>query len=172
MQQLIHLPCPPLTDCAMRASMVLRPSNNCGQEAERQFRGVRGSTCLCEMTPPLPSSLLPGPADISSERIPMSRSRGFAMNGLTVHSSSISGSPGAGADGTLKKRIAQMLRFGQGAPVGHWGGRLVWQPRDAKRLQVCWRVSHRDDPRTVEAEWIGAFKSLHGGKRPFANLQG
>ena len=82
------------------------------------------------------------------------------------------GQSGSRSSGTLKKRIAQMLRFGQRAAVGHRGGRLVWQLRDAERLQVCWRALHGDDPRTVEAEWIGAFKSLYGGKRPFANLQG
>ena len=82
------------------------------------------------------------------------------------------GQSGSGSSGTLKRRIAQMLRFGQGVPVGHWGGRLVWQLCDAERLQVCWRALHGDDPRTVEAEWIGVFKSLYGGKRPFANLQG
>ena len=82
------------------------------------------------------------------------------------------GQSGSGSSGTLERRIAQMLRFGQGAPVGHWGGRLVWQLRDAERLQVCWRALFGDDPRTVEAEWIAVFKSLHDGKRPFANLQG
>ena len=39
-----------------------------------------------------------------------------------------------------------MLRFGQEAPVGHWGGRLVWQLRYAERLQVCWRALHENDP--------------------------
>ena len=72
----------------------------------------------------------------------------------------------------MKKQGAQMLRFGQGAPVGHRCGGPVWLPRDADSLLVCWRALHGDDPRTVEAEWIGVFKSLHGRNRPFANLQG
>ena len=82
------------------------------------------------------------------------------------------GQSGSGSSRTLKRQIAQMLRFGQGAPIGHWGGRLVWQLRDAKRLKVGWRALHGDDPRSVEAEWIAVFKSRHDGKRPIANLQG
>ena len=81
------------------------------------------------------------------------------------------GQTGSGGNGTLKKRIADMIRFGQGARVGHWGGRLVWQPRGANQLLACWKVIREDDPRNVEKELIATFKSIYGGRRPFANLQ-
>ena len=72
---------------------------------------------------------------------------------------------------TLEKRIGEMIRFGQGDPVGHWGGRLIWQLRGADRLLVCWNEMPDDDPKKFETEMIKAFKSAHGGKRPFANLR-
>ena len=82
------------------------------------------------------------------------------------------GQSGRGSSGTLKNRIRQMLRFGRGARVDHWGGRLVWQLRDAEQLQVCWKEIRTGDPKVVETQWIQTFKSLYGGKRPFANLKG
>lgn len=64
------------------------------------------------------------------------------------------------------------MQFGQGEPIGHWGGRLIWQLKDAKDLIVCWKVLGKDEePREVEKEMIQAFKKGHDGKRPFANLQ-
>lgn len=82
------------------------------------------------------------------------------------------GQSGSGSSGTLKNRIRQMLRFGRGARVDHWGGRLVWQLRDAEQLQVCWKEIRTGEPKVVETQWIQTFKSLYDGKRPFANLQG
>ena len=61
--------------------------------------------------------------------------------------------------------------FGQGKPVGHWGGRLIWQLEDAKDLIVCWKVLEKEEPREEEKKMIQAFKKQHEGKRPFANLQ-
>ena len=73
---------------------------------------------------------------------------------------------------TLQSRIEQYMRFGQGEPIGHWGGRLIWQLADAKDLIVCWKVLGKDEePREVEKNIIQEFKKGHGGKRPFANLQ-
>lgn len=34
---------------------------------------------------------------------------------------------GNGSAATLKKRLKQYLDFGKGKPVGHYGGRLIWQ---------------------------------------------
>ena len=65
-----------------------------------------------------------------------------------------------------------MLQFGRGAPVGHWGGRLVWQLEDAERLVVCWKpVTDHRDPGAVETALIRSFKLAHGGRRPFGNLR-
>ena len=71
---------------------------------------------------------------------------------------------------TLRARIKQYLEFGRGIPVGHWGGRYVWQIDEAQRLMICWKPTPEKDPREVEKVLIGAFKQVYG-KLPFANLQ-
>ena len=77
---------------------------------------------------------------------------------------------GSGCSTTLQKRLGQYLRFGQGASAGHWGGRYIWQLADSKDLIVCWKPLSSDDPREVERQMIADFKTIHAGKRPFANL--
>ena len=81
------------------------------------------------------------------------------------------GQTGSGGRATLRRRIARMLRFGHGASVGHWGGRLIWQLKGSERLLVCWKPIAEPAPRKVESALIRSFKSMHGGKRPFANLR-
>ena len=69
---------------------------------------------------------------------------------------------------SLKKRLGQYMRFGNGANVGHWGGRFIWQLSDADQLVVCWKTT-KEGPRVVEAGYIQEFVSQYGC-RPFANL--
>lgn len=76
---------------------------------------------------------------------------------------------GSGTDATLKKRLRLYLRFGQQKPVGHWGGRLIWQIMNSKNLLVCWKPLISEEPRDVESRLIQEFIS-HYGKLPFANL--
>ena len=82
------------------------------------------------------------------------------------------GQSGSNSDGTLRKRIGQLIDFGQGKPVGHWGGRLMWQLQGADRLLVCWKEVVGADPEEPKKELIKAFKSGHSRRRPFANLRG
>lgn len=56
----------------------------------------------------------------------------------------------------LNKRLYQYLRFGLGCNVGHWGGRYIWQLKDAATLRVFWKET-ADDPRVVEQEMISDF---------------
>ena len=77
---------------------------------------------------------------------------------------------GTGSSSTLQKRLAQYLRFGQGVNVGHWGGRYIWQLADSRDLVVCWKPLISEAPREVERQMIADFKTIHAGKRPFANL--
>lgn len=76
-----------------------------------------------------------------------------------------------GSSVTLNKRLGLYLRFGQGANVGHWGGRYIWQLQDSRDLIVCWKRLSSDEPREVERQMIEDFKSSHSGRRPFANLR-
>lgn len=69
---------------------------------------------------------------------------------------------------SLRKRISQYLRFGDGKPVCHWGGRYIWQLADAQELIFCW-MPVDGDPDAVETEMICRFRE-HYGSRPFANL--
>lgn len=80
------------------------------------------------------------------------------------------GQSGSKSKGTLKRRIGQLIRFGQGRRVAHHGGRLIWQLRGTDRLLVCWKEMADDDPKEFKTDLIKEFKSKHGGQRPFANL--
>lgn len=71
---------------------------------------------------------------------------------------------------SLNKRLGTYLRFGEGKPVSHWGGRYIWQLKDSRELLVCWKETD-EIPRIVEKEMVAQFKKEHGGKRPFANLK-
>jgi len=68
----------------------------------------------------------------------------------------------------LRRRLIQFCDFGAGKPVGHWGGRLIWQLPDPSALRVAWLETPGEDPRAVEADLIARFRRIHG-KPPFAN---
>ena len=79
---------------------------------------------------------------------------------------------GGSSRATLRKRIGQYIRFGSGEPVGHWGGRYIWQLEDADNLLFCWRAAKEwEDAEELESDLIADFKVQHGGFRPFANLK-
>lgn len=70
---------------------------------------------------------------------------------------------------TLRTRLRQYIEFGSGKPVGHWGGRYIWQLEDSDELVVCWRASEDENPEEIELGLITAFRQEHGCL-PFANL--
>lgn len=72
-----------------------------------------------------------------------------------------------GKANNLQKRIGQLRRFGSGEPVGHWGGRYLWQLEDHRSLEIAWRTAA--DPSRFESEMIDDFVS-HFDALPFANL--
>lgn len=76
---------------------------------------------------------------------------------------------GNGSSATLKKRVKQYLDFGKGKPVGHYGGRLIWQLSHHKSLIVAWKVTRTTDPRDEERTLIKDFYGYYG-RLPFANL--
>ncbi len=73
----------------------------------------------------------------------------------------------AGSKATLRSRIRLLLEFGQGKPAKHYGGRYLWQLRQAAELRLAWKVG---DPDQLEQEVLAPFFS-HYGRLPFANLQ-
>lgn len=74
-----------------------------------------------------------------------------------------------GKANVLSRRIKQYLDFGAGKPIGHWGGRLIWQVEASDEFEVAWMPC--ENPRGVESSLIQAFLANHG-KLPFANLVG
>jgi hypothetical protein len=71
----------------------------------------------------------------------------------------------------LRKRLDEYRRHGAGIPVGHWGGRYVWQLADSDELLVAWKTTADGVARELERDMIAEFKTTHS-KRPFANLTG
>ncbi|MFA1701652.1 hypothetical protein ACDT10_01910 [Mycobacterium intracellulare] len=71
----------------------------------------------------------------------------------------------------LRKRLDEFRRFGSGAPIGHSGGRRIWQLADHAELLVGWRVADDIDAAKIETAMIAAFRAHHG-RLPFANMRG
>lgn len=70
----------------------------------------------------------------------------------------------------LRRRLKECAAFGASRPVGHWGGRYIWQLSDAGSLVVAWkRCGDGVDPFALEHELLGVFSSRHG-RLPFANI--
>lgn len=90
----------------------------------------------------------------------------WVVNTATVY---IGQAGGDDSSATLKKRLRQYLEFGKGKPVGHYGGRLIWQLENHKELLVAWKVV-LGNPREEEKKLIAEFHSFYG-KLPFANLK-
>lgn len=69
----------------------------------------------------------------------------------------------------LNNRVKQYIDFGSGKPVGHYGGRYIWQIESSDNLTVCWKDF--ENTREKEKEMILEFKDEHNGMLPFANLK-
>ena len=91
----------------------------------------------------------------------------WVSNGVVLYVGKASG----GSTATLRSRIKQFIQFGSGKPVGHYGGRYIWQIEGAEKLQVCWKPTPDQDPRAVEKALLASFETACG-RLPFANLQG
>lgn len=81
------------------------------------------------------------------------------------------GKAGAGAGGNrgLRKRIKEFAEFGRGRPVGHWGGRLLWQLAESQALIIAWKVLPGTEVDEAEAHYHASFRA-HYDRLPFANL--
>ena len=77
---------------------------------------------------------------------------------------------GPDSDATLQSRLLQFMKLGKGEPVGHWGGRLIWQIADSAGFVLCWKATPEEEPREVEKRLIREFVQRHL-TLPFANLR-
>nr|WP_231703839.1 hypothetical protein [Arthrobacter sp. zg-Y179] len=70
----------------------------------------------------------------------------------------------------LRKRITEFVRFGNGEPVGHWGGRCIWQLADSQDLRIAWLPVLDRLASEMETELIDQFVRTYTSL-PFANLR-
>jgi hypothetical protein len=77
------------------------------------------------------------------------------------------GSGNSGGRG-LRERLKEFRNYGDGRPVGHQGGRRIWQLADADQYVLAWLPTPGRDPEVIEAELIRAFVAVHG-RRPIGN---
>jgi hypothetical protein len=68
----------------------------------------------------------------------------------------------------LRRRLRHFADFGAGKPIGHWGGRLLWQLAESETLLVVWKETPGEIPVDAESALIAAFRATFG-KPPFAN---
>lgn len=75
-----------------------------------------------------------------------------------------------GKASNLKRRLSYYRRFGEGKKVSHYGGRYIWQIKNAMSdLIVCWKTTIGEDEDKIESDLISDFRVQYG-VRPFANL--
>lgn len=68
----------------------------------------------------------------------------------------------------LRRRLRQFAQFGAGKPIGHWGGRLIWQLTRSAELLIAWRETPGEVPKEVETTMLADFRAAYG-QSPFAN---
>ena len=82
------------------------------------------------------------------------------------------GKADAGSSGKrgLRKRIGEFVRFGQGEPVGHWGGRYIWQLSDSQDLRIAWLPVTDGSAKKAEVVLFDEFYANYT-QLPFANFR-
>jgi hypothetical protein len=76
-----------------------------------------------------------------------------------------------GKANNARRRLKQFAFFGAGKPIGHRGGRLIWQLPDVDELLVAWHsIGWDESARGYEQRLLSDFKRAVG-ERPFANLR-
>ncbi len=71
----------------------------------------------------------------------------------------------------LRRHSSQLCDFAAGNPVGHWGGRLLWQVDDSKGFVVAWLPTPDEDAFAAERKLMLEFRDIFG-VWPLANIQG
>lgn len=80
------------------------------------------------------------------------------------------GKAGPADERTIRRRVTEFLKFGAGAPIGHRGGRAIWQLPGVWSCLLAWRACPGSIPRQHEKALISEFEGSYG-KIPFANFR-
>jgi hypothetical protein len=72
-----------------------------------------------------------------------------------------------GRSNSLRRRVDELARYGRGEPIGHRGGRYLWQLAEHDELRVAWHGIV--DSVQAEREFLDDFEAQFG-QLPFANL--
>jgi hypothetical protein len=93
--------------------------------------------------------------------VPMSKVESAWVPGAHVlHIGKASG--GATGRRGVAKRLDEFRRHGDGQPIGHWGGRYLWQLSDSDELLVAWL----EIPAEFVRDWtVRPFANRKGGRR-------
>jgi hypothetical protein len=76
-----------------------------------------------------------------------------------------------GKGNDIRRRLKHFADFGSGKPIGHWGGRYIWQLADSANLLVAWMACASDETaRMMETRLLRRFGEEHGGRLPYANI--
>ncbi len=82
----------------------------------------------------------------------------------------VGGTGNGGSEATLRVRLDQLRRYAAGEPVGHTGGRYLWQLRDRHRLLVAWKTMPDGDVKAAKSDLLAEFWDEYAAL-PFANLR-
>jgi hypothetical protein len=75
-----------------------------------------------------------------------------------------------GKGDSLRRRLKQFADFGTGKPIGHWGGRYIWQLAGSAALLVAWReAGDEETAAAAEEALVEQFKNRYD-RLPFANI--
>lgn len=111
-----------------------------------------------EATPPVYLEVSPaGHFKNEDPTVPVSKLRSNWVGGTPVLYIGKAGDSTGKA--TLRSRLNQYLKFGAGHPVGHWGGKYIWQIVGSGSFIVCWKPTPNPIPREVEHQLIEQFKA-------------
>jgi hypothetical protein len=68
---------------------------------------------------------------------------------------------------SLRQRVRALVDYGSGRPVGHQGGRYLWQVEGSSSFLIAWKPIA--DARREEIRLLDEFIGIHGSL-PFANI--
>ena len=71
----------------------------------------------------------------------------------------------------LRTRLREYASYGAGKPIGHRGGRYIWQLEEDETLVVAWCESDVDSAAgSDEIKLVSTFRQRYDGRLPFANI--